>query len=61
MITHPFRVPAAPTPCTGAGPPLDVVDWRCCRLREAGFTPRLAGELASQPDDVDQQHPPEAS
>jgi hypothetical protein len=46
MITHPSRPPASPAPCQSPGPPLDVVDWRYCRLREAGFSPVLASTLA---------------
>jgi hypothetical protein len=46
MITQPSRPPASPAPCKSPGPPLDVVDWRYCRLREAGFPPVLASTLA---------------
>ena len=46
MITHPSRPSASPAPCRSGGPPLDVVDWRYCRLREAGFPPVLASTLA---------------
>lgn len=46
MFTHQSHAPAAPVPCQSAGPPLDVVDWRWCRLREAGFPPSLARSLA---------------
>jgi hypothetical protein len=46
MIAHRTPTSAPPAPCQSAGPPLDVVDWRWCRLREAGFSPELAGDLA---------------
>jgi hypothetical protein len=36
-------------PCRAAGPPVDVVSWRRCRLREAGFPASLADSLAEQP------------
>lgn len=32
------------------GPPADVVDWRYCRLVEAGFPQELARELSAMPD-----------
>ena len=34
--------------CCEAGPPVDVVEWRRCRLLEAGFPEELAGDLASE-------------
>ena len=46
MITHRSRTAAAPEGCQAAGPPLDVIAWRSCRLREAGFPAALAGTLA---------------
>ncbi|TQN45089.1 hypothetical protein FHX52_4321 [Humibacillus xanthopallidus] len=46
MITHPSRTTAPTAGCRSAGPPLDVVEWRSCRLREAGFGPALADTLA---------------
>lgn len=45
-----------PTPsttvCRAAGPPVDVVTWRACRLREAGFPPSLADDLATRRVDL---------
>jgi hypothetical protein len=35
--------------CVGHGPPVDVVAWRRCRLREAGFPEALAARLAGDP------------
>lgn len=46
MTTRQFQTRTRPTPCRSPGPPLDVVEWRLCRLREAGFPPLLAGSLA---------------
>jgi hypothetical protein len=37
---------ADPGPCRHAGPPADVIDWRRCRLLEAGFLTALATVLA---------------
>ncbi|HET7724123.1 MAG TPA: hypothetical protein VFK68_05760 [Propionibacteriaceae bacterium] len=34
------------TRCAG-GQPVNVVEWRRCRLLESGFAPALADELAS--------------
>ncbi|MGO4596383.1 hypothetical protein [Terrabacter sp. 2RAF25] len=39
-------------PCRSPGPPLDVVAWRLCRLREAGFPASLAEALAHQRIDL---------
>ncbi|GAB3878494.1 hypothetical protein [Terrabacter terrigena] len=39
-------------PCRSAGPPLDVVEWRVCRLREVGFPVALAEALARQRVDL---------
>jgi hypothetical protein len=36
-------------PCCTDGPPVDVVNWRLCRLLESGFAPDLAQLLASTP------------
>ena len=36
-------------PCRHDGPPIDVRDWRICRLTEAGFPPDLAARLAAEP------------
>ena len=36
---------AHPSPCRHAGPPADVIDWRRCRLLEAGFPTALATVL----------------
>lgn len=38
--------------CRLPGPPVDVVAWRACRLREAGFSPALAEDLATQRVDL---------
>ena len=43
MTTQQTRTPV---PCQFPGPPVDVVEWRACRLREAGFRPALADALA---------------
>ena len=51
MITDHFR-PHAPAPCRSPGPPLDVVEWRWCRLREAGFPAALARDLAGKHVDL---------
>ena len=34
-------------PCSADGPPVDVIDWRLCRLLESGFVRELAQRLAS--------------
>ena len=52
MTTRHTRTSARPTPCRSPGPPLDVVEWRLCRLREAGFPPVLASILARQRVDL---------
>jgi len=39
-------------PCRSPGPPLDVIAWRVCRLREAGFSAALADTLARQRIDL---------
>jgi hypothetical protein len=41
-----------PVPCRSPGPPLDVIAWRVCRLREAGFSAALAEALARQRVDL---------
>lgn len=46
MTTRQSHMPSRPAQCRSAGPPLDVVEWRLCRLREAGFSPALAASLA---------------
>ena len=33
-------------PGCGSGPPIDVQDWRRCRLLEAGFPPTMADAVA---------------
>lgn len=38
------------SPCRSDGPPADVVDWRRCRLIEAGFPLPLAAVLARSRD-----------
>ena len=38
-----------PAPHCGEGPPLDVADWRRCRLVEAGFPEDVAELLACDP------------
>lgn len=40
---------AQAAPGCGGGPPIDVQDWRRCRLLEAGFPARLADAVASDP------------
>ena len=49
MTTQQIRTPV---PCQSPGPPVDVVAWRACRLREAGFRPALADALAAQRVDL---------
>jgi hypothetical protein len=49
MTTHQTRTTG---PCRSPGPPVDVVAWRACRLREAGFPPVLADALATQRVDL---------
>lgn len=44
MTAHQTRTPQAA--CQSAGPPVDVVAWRACRLHEAGFPWALADSLA---------------
>ena len=46
MSTDQTETWRAPLPCAHDGPPVDVVAWRACRLREAGFPPALADSLA---------------
>lgn len=43
MTTHQTRTPGM---CQSPGPPIDVIAWRECRLREAGFPWDLADSLA---------------
>ena len=38
--------------CRTDGPPVDVIDWRRCRLTEAGFAEPLASSLAEGVIDV---------
>ena len=49
MTTQQTRTPV---PCQSPGPPVDVVEWRTCRLREVGFRPALADALAAQRVDL---------
>src|SRR5690349_4804250 len=49
---QPRTTTSRPAPCRSAGPPLDVVEWRLCRLREAGFPSALAASLARMPVDL---------
>jgi hypothetical protein len=49
MTSQPTR---SPVPCQPPGPPVDVGEWRACRLREAGFRPALADALAAQRADL---------
>lgn len=44
-----FQAPH-PSPCRSDGPPAHVVDWRRCRLIEAGFPLPLATVLARTAD-----------
>ena len=46
MSTDQTQARTSPFPCAHEGPPVDVVAWRACRLREAGFPPVLADSLA---------------
>jgi hypothetical protein len=52
MFTDQSRPHVSPAPCRSPGPPLDVVEWRRCRLREAGFSGALAGSLSRQRVDL---------
>lgn len=52
MITHQSRVSDPPARCQSTGPPLEVVEWRSCRLREGGFPPALANSLARKRVDL---------
>ena len=52
MTPHQTHSPATAVRCQSAGPPLDVVAWRTCRLREAGFPALLARDLARQRVDL---------
>ena len=36
-------------PCRRDGPPVDVVEWRLCRLLQADFPREVAARLAAQP------------
>jgi len=64
---HPRQPVGASPPCCGSGPPVDVVEWRRCRLVEAGFDEALARRIAADPamdvhallDLVDRGCPPE--
>jgi len=49
MTTRPHHTTGA---CQAPGPPVDVLAWRACRLREAGFAPALADEVAAQRVDL---------
>ena len=49
MTTRPHDTTGA---CRAPGPPVDVIAWRACRLREAGFPPSLADEVAAQRVDL---------
>ena len=46
MRIHQF---ADRSPCLRDGPPVDVTQWRSCRLVQAGFPRDLADSLAAQP------------
>src|SRR6476620_3829311 len=52
MFTDQSRPHASPAPCRSPGPPLDVVEWRWCRLREAGFPVALARSLSRKHVDL---------
>ena len=66
-IADPKQPVGASPPCCGSGPPVDVVEWRRCRLVEAGFDEALARRIAADPamdvhallDLVDRGCPPE--
>lgn len=49
--THPERTLGV---CDPAGPPINVVAWRACRLAEAGFPWVLANSLAKSHADLHQ-------
>jgi hypothetical protein len=49
MTTNLTRIAGS---CRSTGPPVDVVAWRVCRLREAGFPDDLATALAAQRVDL---------
>ena len=49
MTTQPTR---SPVPCQSPGPPVDVGQWRACRVREAGFRPARADALAAKRVDL---------
>lgn len=46
MSTDQTETWRARLPCDHDSPPVDVVAWRACRLREAGFPPALADSLS---------------
>ncbi len=52
MTAQQTHTPGTPVPCQSPGPPLDVVEWRRCRLREAGFPATLARDLARRRVDL---------
>ncbi|MBW8731525.1 MAG: hypothetical protein JF622_11245 [Terrabacter sp.] len=52
MTSQPTHTPSTAARCQSAGPPLDVVEWRRCRLREGGFPAQLARDLARQRVDL---------
>ncbi|WP_353353854.1 hypothetical protein [Intrasporangium sp. DVR] len=46
MTTNRVNATHPGPPCGAAGPPVDVVVWRRCRLLEAGFEEALARRVA---------------
>jgi hypothetical protein len=46
MTTNTAHLRLIGSPCSGYGPPVDVVVWRRCRLLEAGFDEALARRVA---------------
>jgi hypothetical protein len=67
MTTNTTHLRLIGSPCSGYGPPVDVVVWRRCRLLEAGFDEALARRVAGDAmmdvhallDRVDRGCPPE--
>lgn len=54
MTTHQTHQVHPAGVCEAAGPPLDVVAWRACRLADAGFRWVLADSLARTNADLHQ-------
>ncbi len=52
MTTQPARAAHPAASPAGADAPVDVVGWRACRLRDAGFPGALAERLAREQVDL---------